>query len=147
MTGSYREAEYALQVGQRFSDAVGSDGRIHTLSTLGVQRLLPALYQESPETLHALEENTVGALVSYDEVYGTHLFKTLKAYTECNGNISEAAELPPVHEHTVRHRLRRVTELTGFNATKFEDAAQIYLAVRAPELIQYSFNCVAGRSC
>lgn len=134
---SYREAESALQVGQRLRGAAGSDDKIHTFSTLSVQRLLLALCQESPETLRAFKENKIGALVSYDEVHGTHLVRTLKAYMECDGNIPEpeAAELPHVHNHTVRYRLRRAMELTGFDVTKFEDAAQIYLAVRAPELI------------
>ena len=132
---SYREAESALQVGQRLRDAEDPDDRIHAFSALGVQRLLFALSQENPETLRAFEENTIGSLTTYDDRHGTGLFKTLKAYVECNGNAAEVAELLHVHKHTVRYRLRRVTELTGLDVTKFEDAAQLYLAVRATDLI------------
>lgn len=132
---SYREAESALQVGQRLRDAEDPDDRIHAFSTLGVQRLLFALCQESPEALRHFVDNVVGPAVRYDECHGTDLVKTLKAYIECNGNVSEAADLLHVHKHTVRYRLRRVTELTGLDVTKFEGATQLYLAVRATELI------------
>jgi sugar diacid utilization regulator len=132
---SYREAESALQVGQRLRGAEDLADRIHTFSELGVQRLLFALAQESPDVLSGFLDNAIGAAVNYDAGHGTDLVKTLKAYIECNGNVSEAAELLHVHKHTIRYRLRRVTELTGLDATKFEDAAQLYLAVRAIELI------------
>ena len=132
---SYREAESALQAGQRLRDAEDPDDRIHSFSALGVQRLLFALSQERPETLRAFEENTIGSLTTYDERHGTALVKTLKGYIDCNGNVAEVAELLHVHKHTVRYRLRRVTELTGLDVTKFEDAAHLYLAVRATELL------------
>lgn len=132
---SYREAESALQVGQRLRDAEDPDDRIHTFSALGVQRLLFALSQANPEILREFEANVIGSATSYDAQHGTELFKTLKAYLECNGNVTEVAELLHVHKHTVRYRLRRVTDLTGLDVTKFEDAAQLYLAVRASELL------------
>lgn len=132
--GSYQEAESALQVGQRLRGAADLGDRVHSFSALGVQRLLFSLSQESPETLRAFKEEAIGPLISYDARHGTELFETLKTYAECNGNITEVAELLHVHKHTVRYRLRRITELTGLDVAKFEDAAQLYLAVRATEL-------------
>ncbi len=132
---SYREAESALQVGQRLRTTEDLEDRVHAFSALGVQRLLFALSRESPEILRSFGEGVIGPLIAYDEGHGTELVKTLKAYTECDGNVSEVAELLHVHKHTVRYRLRRITELTGLDVTKFEDAAQLYLAVRATELL------------
>ena len=74
-------------------------------------------------------------MIGYDGKHGIQLLETLTAYMECNGNISEVAELLHVHKHTVRYRLRRITELTGLDVAKFEDAAQLYLALRATELL------------
>jgi sugar diacid utilization regulator len=135
ITRSYREAESALRVGQRLRTAKGIDSRIHTFAASGVQRMLFVLSQESPETFRDFEESTIGPLIGYDKKHGTQLIETLKAYMECNGNVQEVAELLHVHKHTVRYRLHRVTELTGLDVTKFEDAAQLYLAVRATELL------------
>jgi DNA-binding PucR family transcriptional regulator len=89
----------------------------------------------SREKPQSFKETTVGPVILYDEKHGTQLLDTLKAYMECNGNISEVAELLHVHKQSVRYRLRRITELTGFDVTKFQDAAQLYLALRATELL------------
>lgn len=132
---SYREAESALQVGQRLRGAEDLEDRIHAFSALGVQRLLFAISQENPEILCGFLDNAIGAAVDYDAGHGTDLVKTLEAYIECNGNIAEVGEILHIHKHTVRYRLRRVKELTGLDVTKFEDAAQLYLAVRATELL------------
>ena len=74
----------------------------------------------------------MGPVMYYDREHGTQLLETLSTYMRCNGNIPEVAALLHVHKHTVRYRLRRVTELTGLDVTKFDDAAQLYLAVRRP---------------
>ena len=132
---SYREADSALRVGQRLRTAKDIDSRIHSFATLGVQRMLFALSQESLEILQDFRESTVGPVIDYDKEHGTQLLETLRVYMECNGNISEVADLLHVHKHTVRYRLRRVMELTGLDVTKFEDAAQLYLAVRATDLV------------
>jgi len=97
--------------------------------------MLFTLSQESVETLQDFKVSTVGPVLDYDKEHGTQLLETLRAYMECNGNISEVADLLHVHKHTVRYRLRRVTELTGLDVTKVEDAAQLYLAVRATDLV------------
>ena len=131
---SYREAESALSLGQRVRAAGSVEGRVHTFATLGVQRLLFAMSQENPEVLRSFQEGVIGAAICYDEKHGTDLVKTLKAYTECNGQVSEVAELLHVHKHTVRYRLRRISDLTGLDVTRFEDAAQLYLAVKAADL-------------
>lgn len=135
ITRSYREAESALNVGQRLRTAKDVDGGIHTFTNLGIQRLLFALRQESPETLRDFKDATVGPLIVYDEKHGSRLLETLKAYMECDGNIHEVADLLHVHKHTVRYRLRRITELANLDVAKFEDAARIYLAVRTTEIL------------
>lgn len=132
---SYREADSARRVGQSLRDTGGIESRVHTFASLGARRLLFALSQESPEVLKSFVDGAIGAAHAYDEGHGTELVKTLKAYIECDGNISEVAELLHVHKHTVRYRLRRIAELTSLDVTKFEDAAQLYLAVRAGELL------------
>jgi DNA-binding PucR family transcriptional regulator len=96
--------------------------------------MLFALSQESPDTLQSFRESTLGPVMDYDREHGTQLLETLSAYMECNGNIPEVAAILHVHKHTVRYRLRRITELTGLDVTRFEDAAQLYLALTATEL-------------
>ena len=132
IAGSHREAESALSIGQRLKTA--EDSRIHAFAALGTQRLLFALREQSPETVESFKETTVGPVAGYDEQHGTRLLETLETYMRCNGNLPEAAGLLHVHKQTVRYRLRRIAELTGLDVARFEDAAQLYLAVKATEL-------------
>ncbi|MDP9474582.1 MAG: PucR family transcriptional regulator ligand-binding domain-containing protein [Actinomycetota bacterium] len=132
---SCREAASALRVGQRLRTASNIDDRIHAFAALGIQRLLFALSQESAGALHGFKERALGPVIAYDEQHGTQLLETLRAYMECDGNAQEVAERLHVHKHTVRYRLRRLTELTGLDVAKFEDATQLYLAVSAADLL------------
>ena len=131
---SYQEAESALRVGQSLRTADSPEDRIHAFSALGVQQLLFALHRESPETLRDFEDGVIGAVKAYDREHGTALVETLKTYMECDGNINKVAGVLHVHKHTVRYRLRRITELTGLDVTRFRDAAQLYLAIQADGL-------------
>lgn len=128
---SYREAEAALRVGQRLQY---SKDRIHSFSALGIQRLLFGLRKETPATLEEFEERTLGPLVRYDTAHGTKLVETLSSYIESNGNLSETACRLYAHRHTVRYRLKRIAELAGLDITRFEDAVQLYLAVKASQI-------------
>jgi DNA-binding PucR family transcriptional regulator len=132
---SYREADSALRVGQSLRASGSVESQVHDFSALGVQRLLFTLRQESPGILRDFEDSVIGAVVAYDKDHGTELIHTLKTYMECDGNINQVAEFLHVHKHTVRYRLRRVTELTGLDVTRFRDAAQLYLAVQAAGLL------------
>lgn len=132
---SYREAESALNTGRRLPEAESMESRIHIFGALGLQRLLFGLGQESPEALREFCGHTLGPVAEYDEEHGTQLMETLRAYIECDGKISGVAEVLHVHKHTVRYRLRRITELTGLDPANLRDAAQLYLAVRSGELL------------
>ena len=77
----------------------------------------------------------MGPVIAYDEQHGTRLLETLRTYINCDGDAQEAAKHLHVHKHTVRYRLRRITELTGLDVAKFEDAAQLYLAIGAADLL------------
>ena len=132
---SCREAASALRVGQRIRTADNIDDRIHAFAALGLQRLLFVLSQESAEALHDFKERALGPVIAYDEQHGTQLLETLRTYIECDGDAQEVAERLHVHKQTVRYRLRRLTELTGLDVAKFEDAAQLYLAVSAADVL------------
>lgn len=135
ITRSCREATSALRVGQRLRTPENFDGRIHAFAALGIQRLLFALNEKSAEALYSFKERALGPVIAYDEQHGTRLLETLRTYINCDGDAQEAAKHLHVHKHTVRYRLRRIAELTGLDVAKFEDAAQLYLAIGAVDLL------------
>ncbi|WP_120004815.1 PucR family transcriptional regulator [Nesterenkonia muleiensis] len=53
----------------------------------------------------------VARLVKHDEAKGTELVASLRAWLDCMGDISSAAEELFIHPNTLRYRLRRVAEV------------------------------------
>ena len=54
---------------------------------------------------------------------------TLAAFVECGGSLEATARALFVHPNTVRYRLRRVTDLTGFVASDPRDRWALSLAL------------------
>lgn len=56
------------------------------------------------------------------------LIETFRAWSEVGGNVNATAEQLYVHRNTVRHRLRRIEELTGRSTTAPRELAELCLA-------------------
>lgn len=94
----------------------------------------PASSQELlPE--RALDGDIEAARVLVDGVYqpllagGPALLDTLTAYLEQGSSLEATARLLFVHPNTVRYRLRRVTELTGFTPSEGRDGYTLWTAI------------------
>jgi DNA-binding PucR family transcriptional regulator len=83
----------------------------------------------------ALDGDTEAARILVDGVYqpllagGPALLDTLTAYLEQGSSLEATARLLFVHPNTVRYRLRRVTELTGFTASEGRDGYTLWTAI------------------
>ena len=82
----------------------------------GTYRLLFRVLASHPQEVRSFYEDTVAALVRYDEQYSTDLLGTLSAYLDNNCNMAATAQAIHAHRHTVGYRLERVKELSGSTA-------------------------------
>ena len=57
---------------------------------------------------------------SHDE-----LLETIEVFLDCNMNISEASKALFIHRNTLMYRIKKFKELTGLDATKFDDGVCI----------------------
>jgi PucR-like helix-turn-helix protein/diguanylate cyclase with GGDEF domain len=86
-----------------------------------------------PERALAGDQDARRALI--DEVYaplaasGSALLETLSAYLEQSGSLEAAARALFVHPNTVRYRLRRVADVTGYAATEARAAFTLRVAL------------------
>ncbi len=62
-------------------------------------------------------QQTVGKLIEYDDRKRTDLARTLETYLDCSGVARHAARDLFLHPHSLRYRLRRVTEVQGWTST------------------------------
>lgn len=101
----------------------------------GTYRLLFRVLASHPQEVRSFYEDTVAALVRYDEQYSTDLLGTLGAYLGNNCNMAATAQAIHAHRHTVGYRLDRVKELTGLDPLKSEDRERLGLGLKAYRII------------
>jgi sugar diacid utilization regulator len=127
-----QEAELVLDV-LRQSDG-GWDPHLQDIGT-GTYRLLFRVLASHPEEVRSFYEDTIAAIVRYDDQYRTDLVGTLESYLEQNCNMNATAAAIYAHRHTVAYRLERVKELTGLDPMLSEDRERLGLGLKAYRII------------
>jgi hypothetical protein len=131
--GAIHEAELVLDV-LTVSGGIGGPTSAHDIGT-GTYRLLFRVLASHPEEVRSFYDDTVAAIVRYDDQYRTDLVGTLDAYLEHNCNMNATAAAIYAHRHTVAYRLDRVRELTGLDPTLSEDRERLGLGLKAYRII------------
>jgi DNA-binding PucR family transcriptional regulator len=101
----------------------------------GTYRLLFRVLASHPEEVRSFYEDTVAAVVRYDEQYTTDLLATLEAYLAQNCNMNATAQAIYAHRHTVSYRLERIRDLTGLDPFTSEDRERLGLGLKAYRII------------
>ncbi len=126
----FHEARCALEA-TAFANGDAPDVASHR--DLGAFTLL--LSVQDDEALELYCESVLGPIESSDERYAAELLRSLEAYIERNGHWERAAGDCYCHRHTLRYRIKRVEELTGRDLSRANDRVEMWLALRARELI------------
>ena len=125
---SYKEASQALAAARRISDG----GPLY-FGDLSVHRLLFQL--EGHPELAAFCNETLGALIEYDNTHHSSLIQTLAAYFVHHGNLSQTAEALYIHRNTLQYRMDRIAEISGFDLDNPETRLSVQLALKAYRLL------------
>jgi purine catabolism regulator len=126
----FHEARCALEA-TSFSD--GDAPEVASHRDLGAFTLLLALQDD--DALRSYSDSLLGPIEA-DGQYGDELLRSLEAYIERNGQWERAARELYCHRHTLRYRIRRVEELTGRDLSRAHDRIELWLALRARELVR-----------
>src|SRR5215211_5975488 len=126
----FHEARCALEA---TSLADGDSPEVVSYRDLGAFTLLLALQDE--DALRSYSDSLL-APIEADGQYGSELLRSLEAYIEQNGQWERAARELYCHRHTLRYRIRRVEELTGRDLGRAHDRIELWLALRARELVR-----------
>jgi purine catabolism regulator len=128
---AFHEARCALEA---TSLANGDAPEVASHEDLGAFTLLLALSDD--DALRAYSDGLLEPIEHTDGGYGGELLRSLEAYIENNGNWERAARSLPCHRHTLRYRIRKVEELTGRDLGRATDRIELWLALRARELVR-----------
>lgn len=127
---SFHEARCALEA-TGFSN--GAAPLVASHRDLGAFTLL--LSVQDTEALRLYCESVLGPIEDSDERYAGELLRSLEAYIDRNGHWERAASDCYCHRHTLRYRIKRIEELTGRDLSRANDRVELWLALRAKELI------------
>jgi PucR family transcriptional regulator, purine catabolism regulatory protein len=127
---AFHEARFALEA-TGFSNGKAPEVASHR--DLGAFTLL--LSVQDSDALRLYCESVLGPIEDSDERYAGELLRSLEAYIERNGHWERAAADCYCHRHTLRYRIKRIEELTGRDLSRANDRVEMWLALRAKELI------------
>jgi sugar diacid utilization regulator len=122
---SYREAQVALKLAQASRRGSG----VMRYDDLGVYQLLSEV--ADPRTLETFVRAWLGVLLDYDKAHSSDLLATLSSFLELGGNYDATAAALTIGRSTVRYRIRRIQELTGYDLGEPDARFQLQLATRA----------------
>ena len=126
---SYREAYRALEIGDKINNTTG----IHHISRLGISRLLAEI---NPEIRKEFMLQILGKK-NFNPGEKPVLWKTMEVFFENNLHVTYTAKILYVHRNTLLYRLKKMKDLTGLDPRKFDQALQLYLALK---MSQFQIN-------
>ncbi len=122
---SLREARLALRLQKTLLSGSGAC----EYPKLGVFRMLAAIPDLTD--VDAFVREWLGTLLDYDARKSAELVHTLTQYLEHGGNYDATAAVLSVHRSTLKYRLQRIRELTGFELNDPDVHFNLQLATRA----------------
>ncbi len=127
---SYREAQLALKI----QKAAGGRDQLTHFDDLGVYQVLATA--QNSAAVERFVRDWLGPLIEYDAAHGGQLVLTLSEYLECGGNYDATAKVLSVHRNTLKYRLRRIRQVTGYDLGRPDTQFNLMLAARAWRTIQ-----------
>jgi purine catabolism regulator len=126
---AYREAQHAVKIGR----ALSGMHSITTFSELGIYRMLLQFAESrNPNEFfcEALER-----LLDYDQQADKELVKTLRAFLECNGNLTETSDRLFIHRNTLKYRLERIRDITQIDLDDSENRLMLHLGLKMNQIV------------
>jgi len=125
---SHRDARQALDLGIRLQ----TDTPLY-IGDLGVYQLILSLSDR--EKLLAFCKQTLGKLEDYDMRQHADLVKTMEAFFNCHGNLSQTAEQLIVHRNTLLYRMNRINQIAEIDLNRPETRLALHLALTIRRLM------------
>lgn len=86
---------------------------------------------EDSTALRALVDKVLGPALRYDAEHDAALVSSAMVWLDRDRRTDQAARALHVHPNTLSYRLRRFTELTGYDLAVTADLSEVWLALRA----------------
>jgi sugar diacid utilization regulator len=122
---SFVEAKRALNVRLHSAAPAGASA----YDELGFYRLIDAAH--ACGAVEDFMREWLGALLDYDLTKKSQLVFTLSEHLESGGNYDDSAKALHIHRSTLRYRLARIAELTGYDLRNVNTRFNLHAATRS----------------
>ena len=122
---SFAKARRALNVRLHSAAPAGASA----YDELGFYHLVDAAH--SAGAVEDFVREWLGVLIDYDNNKNSDLVLTLSDYLECGGNYDHAAADLHIHRSTLRYRLARIGQLSGYDLRDVDTRFNLHAATRA----------------
>ncbi|MEC4612152.1 PucR family transcriptional regulator [Tsukamurella tyrosinosolvens] len=129
--GDLRDTPQGLTFARRELVGPGTGVSVFDGSVLGTAAIA------APETTVDLARGVLHGLYELPDDDREPLFATFRAWVAHDGNVKDAAAELFVHPNTVRHRLRRVEQLTGRSVGSPREVAELCLAFEVDARVRF----------
>jgi purine catabolism regulator len=100
---------------------------------------------QSPEALTAMSNRVLWPLSEHDRTQHTALVKTLRVYFRNRMSVHDTTAELVIHRNTLYKRLGRIEELLDMDLDRMDDIMELYVALKAAELLEAPAQTDAGR--
>jgi hypothetical protein len=127
--GDFSRSRHEAGLALRIHQSAGLTDRAVVFDELGVYRLLADVRET--DGMAAFIGQWLGSLLEYDAARRTDLVLTLSRYLEHGGSYDATARALAVHRNTLKYRLQRIREISGYQLTDPDTQFNLQLATRA----------------
>lgn len=127
---SFAQARRALRIRTESRDPYGLSNH----DDLGLLRILDS--SDGGAEVESFVQEWLGVLRDHDRVHHSELVHTLSVHLDSGRNYDRTAEVLIVHRSTVRYRLGRIGELTGYDLSDPDIRFHLHIATRASAAIR-----------
>jgi purine catabolism regulator len=127
----HKEAQHALKIGR----STNGPGSITFFNELGIYRMLLQFAQSQDPNEFFCEP--LQRLIEYNNQTDKELVKTISAFLECNGNLTETSNKLFIHRNTLKYRLERIRDITQIDLDDAENRLMLHLGLKMNQVINY----------
>jgi DNA-binding PucR family transcriptional regulator len=113
----------------KIQKAIGGREQVTLFDNLGVYQVLAT--EHNTASIERFVHDWLGSLLDYDALHGSQLVMTLSEYLERGGSYDASAQALSVHRSTLKYRLRRIREVSGYDLGLPDTQFNLQLATRA----------------
>lgn len=118
---------------------------LYSYESMDILKILYLLKDE--KQIYNFYQNTICKIEKYDTESKSNLIDTLKAYFEYNMNKKLVSEKLFIHPETLRYRLNKIEQITGYSLNTSEGMLTLQIGLYLSQIINIKQHSLSAGSC